>query len=353
MTRILVPTYPTDIHATVVADALATLGHEAVLWQGADFPARQQASVTIASGEDALWEISGPALEIGSSSPFDVVWYRRPVLDPVLPEGMHPGDLHIARRECRAFIRGLWQLIAPNALWINPPGSHDRASKLAQLREASAVGLAVPTTLCSNDPNRIREFICRFRKEVIYKAFAPAQWVRDNGVALAATSEVDIDDLPDDDILRLTPGIFQRRIEKSHELRLTYMGAHLVAASLLSQEVPSGRLDWRMAFDALKVAPASVPAHVDRRCRALLERLGLIFGCIDLIVTPEGEYIFLEINEMGQFLWVEELNPEILMLDPFCEFLIQARSDFLWPRSRRPLRFDELLELRGRRLRSG
>jgi hypothetical protein len=34
------------------------------------------------------------------------------------------------------------------------------------------------------------------------------------------------------------------------------------------------------------------------------ELLGLAFGCIDLIVTPEGEHIFLEVNEMGQFLWV-------------------------------------------------
>jgi hypothetical protein len=31
MTRILIPTYPTDIHATVVADALALRGHQAVL----------------------------------------------------------------------------------------------------------------------------------------------------------------------------------------------------------------------------------------------------------------------------------------------------------------------------------
>src|SRR5579864_5885239 len=218
MTRILVPTYPTDIHATAVADALLHLGHEATLWQGADFPTRQQASVTVSIEEDAHWEVSGPALDIESCPPFDVVWYRRPVLDPVLPDWMHAGDRHIAQRECRAFIRGLWQLVAPGAFWINPLGSHDRASKLFQLREAAAVGLTIPPTLVSNDPCRIKEFLRRYQGEVVYKAFTPAQWVKEEGVALMATSEIGLDDLPDDDVLRLTPGIFQRRIAKAHEL---------------------------------------------------------------------------------------------------------------------------------------
>jgi hypothetical protein len=339
MTRVLIPTYPTDIHATVVADALASLGHDAVLWQGADFPTRQQASLTFSNHAPARWEVSGPALDICSDQAFEVVWNRRPVLDPVLPEDMHPGDRHIARRECLAFTRGLWQLVASEAFWINPLGSHERAAKLVQLHEALAVGLTIPPTLCSNDPKRVQEFLRRYPGEVVYKGYAPAQWVKQNGVALAATSNVDVDDLPDDDVLRLTPGIFQRRIPKSHELRLTYMGHHLSVAKLLSQEVPSGRLDWRMAFDALRVEPACLPDDVDRRCRQLLERLGLVFGCVDIIVTPDGDHVFVEVNEMGQFLWLEELNPQLELLDPFCQFLIQGRVDFTWPVKARSLRF--------------
>src|SRR5260370_10837134 len=160
MTRILIPTCPTDIHATVVADALALRGHQAVLWQGADFPTRQQASLTFANQAGMRWEVSGPALDITSGEPFDVVWYRRPVLDPVLPEDMHPGDRHIAGRECRTFTRGLWQLVAPDAFWINPLGSYEPAAKLVQLREALPDCLTIPMTLCSTDPHRIQGFQC-------------------------------------------------------------------------------------------------------------------------------------------------------------------------------------------------
>lgn len=38
---------------------------------------------------------------------------------------------------------------------------------------------------------------------------------------------------------------------------------------------------------------------------ALVARMGLTYGAIDMILTPNGRYIFLEINPNGQYLWVE------------------------------------------------
>jgi hypothetical protein len=57
--------------------------------------------------------------------------------------------------------------------------------------------------------------------------------------------------------------------------------------------------------------------------------MNLSFGCVDLIVTPSGEYVFLEVNQVGQFLFVEHYTSQCL-LDMFAEFLIQARLDFSW-----------------------
>lgn len=36
--------------------------------------------------------------------------------------------------------------------------------------------------------------------------------------------------------------------------------------------------------------------------------LGLVFGTIDLKITHDGEYVFLEVNPQGQFLYVENLT---------------------------------------------
>jgi glutathione synthase/RimK-type ligase-like ATP-grasp enzyme len=342
MTCVLIVTYPSDIHATVVADALVARGHEVVLWQGADFPTRQQASFSIEDCGRVSWEIAGPRVQMNSLDAIDVVWFRRPVTEPVLPVEMHPGDRIVAQRECSIFSRNLWQLIAPSAFWVNPLASRQRSNaKAIQLQEALAVGLKVPPTLCSNDPEKIRTFLDRYEGQAIYKPFYPAQWVKKRGSALLFTAEVGQDDLPEDEILRLTPGIFQKRIEKDHELRITCIGERLVVAKLLSQEIPSARLDWKLAFAALRVEPGEIPREVEQACRALLLRLGIVFACVDMIVTPEGEYVFLEVNEMGQFLWVEELNEDLRLLDPFCEFLIQGRTDFDWRRSGDNFRFSD------------
>ncbi len=236
MSRILIPTYLKDIHATVVADALRTLGHEAVTWHGADYPTRQLASMSFSPGGQVSWEVSGSEVDFSSAAPFDVVWYRRPVFDPVLPDDMHAGDRLVAERECQEFVKGLWRFVSPAAFWVNPLESRYRSTlKALQLAEAASLGFTTPETLMSNDPARIRRFLDQYPGEVIYKPYLAALWTTETSASYLFASDVTPDDLPEDDVLRLTAGIFQRRVAKAYELRITYMGDHAVPAKLLSQ----------------------------------------------------------------------------------------------------------------------
>ncbi|MCY0725966.1 hypothetical protein OVW19_29935, partial [Klebsiella pneumoniae] len=44
-----------------------------------------------------------------------------------------------------------------------------------------------------------------------------------------------------------------------------------------------------------------LPEDVAARLRALLGRLGLRQGAVDLIRTPQGRHVFLEINPVGEW----------------------------------------------------
>jgi glutathione synthase/RimK-type ligase-like ATP-grasp enzyme len=125
---------------------------------------------------------------------------------------------------------------------------------------------------------------------------------------------------------------------KDYELRVTVMGEHVLAVKIRSQETTEGRLDWRRAYDGLAMEPYSLSPAVADHCRQLVRRLGLVFGCLDFIVTPAGEYVFLEVNEMGQFLFVERYTG-LPLLDAFCEFLLQGRVDFDWRPEEASLRY--------------
>ena len=51
--------------------------------------------------------------------------------------------------------------------------------------------------------------------------------------------------------------------------------------------------------------PVELPCEVADRCRLLVRELDLLYGAIDLVRTPDGRYVFLEINPNGQYLWIE------------------------------------------------
>jgi glutathione synthase/RimK-type ligase-like ATP-grasp enzyme len=339
MSRILIASYAGDYHSTVVAMALRQKGHEPVLWYAPDFPTMQHGTIEI-EGPAYSWSVVGEELDERSTA-FDVVWFRRPSA-PIVSADLHPGDRHIAERACAAFYRALWNLVAPDAFWVNPPSSRNADIKPLQLIEAARVGFSIPPTLCSNDPARIRAFLDRYRGETVYKSFGPAVWETEGGVAQLFTSPVGHDDLPDDDLLQASVGMFQRRIAKKYELRVTAIGERLFAAKLHSQQNELAREDWRRAFKTLQLEATELPAEVSEKCIAVMKRLGLLFGCFDLIVTNDDEYVFLEVNPMGAFLWLEENDPSLLVTDAFCELLIQRTAQFQWTAASAGIRYAEL-----------
>jgi hypothetical protein len=339
---VLVPVHFNDTHAKAVRRALVSKGHEAVLLHGGDYPTRLQTSIEIEEEGGLSWKLSGSALQVADKH-FDVVWYRRPTA-PVFPESMPPGEKEVAFREWEGLSRGFWDLVAPQAFWVNPLESRTRAlSKPTQLAIAAQVGLRIPPTLFSNSPVEIRKFIARFPGEAIYKGFRPAVWETEDGLERLLTTRVELDDLPDDPALLLCPGVFQRRIEKKYEIRATFMGDYCIAARLLSQENKDTEVDWRTASYKVPVVPEELPDEVAGRCRLLMRDLGIVFGCFDFIVTPGGDYVFLEVNEMGQFLWLEEAVPEMLLLESFCSFLVHRGLDKSWRPSGEVVRLADFL----------
>jgi hypothetical protein len=231
--------------------------------------------------------------------------------------------------------------VGASSFWVNPVGSFSRASlKLEQLKAAALSGLKLPRTLLSNDPFKIREFVRSH--EAIYKAFYPVSWRKEDGLIALFSAPLTEQDLPEDGVLRAIPGIFQERVPKAFELRITAIGRHLFAAALDSQAIPAARVDWRAAATSVPVSTFDLPEAVAKSCRQIMADLGLVFGCFDLIVTPSGDFVFLEVNEMGAFLWIEEQNPELRLLDAFCELLIQRTPDFALSRPAASIRLEEV-----------
>ena len=106
--------------------------------------------------------------------------------------------------------------------------------------------------------------------------------------------------------VRVTPCLFQKNIPKLFEVRTTVVGHRTFSAAIYSQENEETRHDWRRGGPELRMEPYDLPMDVSKMITKLTSALDLVYGAIDMIVTPEGEHVFLEINPSGQFGFVEQ-----------------------------------------------
>jgi len=189
---------------------------------------------------------------------------------------------------------------AMDALWINPPALDASAShKPYQLALAQTLGLEIPQTMMTSDPEEAREFWRACDGDVIYKQFVALQeaWSETRRLGEAEAQVADA-------AIRLAPVIFQRRVAAVADLRVTIIGDEVFAAAVDVRDLAYD-LDVRMNLDAKHVAH-DLPDDVADMLRALMRRLGLVYGAIDLRLAEDGRYVFLEINPAGQFLYVEQ-----------------------------------------------
>jgi glutathione synthase/RimK-type ligase-like ATP-grasp enzyme len=189
-------------------------------------------------------------------------------------------------------------------LWINHPKQERSAkSKPAQLFAAREVGLDIPRTLVTNDPDAVRQFVAGSGAQIVYKGLSQPRDV-EPGKALF-TGLLTRERLAEIDLIRFTPGIFQERVEKSHELRVTVIGSRIFSAKIESQALAQAALDWRPFLQDLKYEAIQLPPEIEAKILALMKIFGLVYGAFDFIVTPDGRYVFLEVNPSGQYMWIE------------------------------------------------
>ena len=106
------------------------------------------------------------------------------------------------------------------------------------------------------------------------------------------------------DRVRLAPVIFQECIPGGFDIRVTMVGDRVFPAEIRAGE-SAYDLDFRVDTEHAPIAVHALPGAVEDRLRVMMRRMGLRYGAVDLRRSPEGDYVFLEINPAGQWLFIE------------------------------------------------
>lgn len=175
-------------------------------------------------------------------------------------------------------------------------------TKIAMLLEAKKAGLNIPHTIISTNKKDISALI-KLKKYVITKSIKDGTVVYyENGMFSMHTRIIS-----DDDIEKISdcffPSLIQECLDKEYELRIFYLMGKCYTMAIFSQLDEQTKIDFRNYNWAKpnRNVPYKLPRVIERKIKLLMNAVGLNTGSIDMVKTKKGDYVFLEINPVGQF----------------------------------------------------
>ncbi len=254
--------------------------------------------------------------EVGS------VWYRRPThitANTALPII----EKEFIEREARS---GLWGLIRTiPGLWVNHPDAIREASyKARQLQVAHSLGLDIPRTLITNNPEALKQFHIECGGKIIYKLLGFPLYKADDLPISTYTNLVPDEMLNQAHRVTATAHMFQEYIEKVCDLRVIVIGQKVFAAEMypLSEET---RIDFRKDYGALRYAVHSLPDAIRTALLEMSRYYRLNYAAVDMLYTSACRYVYVETNPAGQFGWLE--GPTDLPLYQSLARLLATRNE--------------------------
>lgn len=259
----------------------------------AEFPSSARATIELSEGHHRTYQSDGETIDLDTVIS---VWWRRPERCE-LPPVYHGIDRTFVAAECDHFVTGLlWSL---DCLWINSPLYEPAASrKVQQLTIARQLGLRIPRTIVTSNPDAASNFLKSLGRGSVFKRVGASPG------PFCQTTRLTKDWLPRLRTITSCPTIFQEYIEPIADYRIVWLDGQLWPFEIdaTSSSIPEDtRLD-----PALPCRLTSFDAGLCALLYKLMRALNLLFGVLDLRLGIDGNMYFFEVNPAGQFAYLED-----------------------------------------------
>lgn len=332
MSSVLIVTTGQDTHAALVAAALKITGNCPLLWYSSNYPHQQGRSIRISESSESLALRDGFG-EPTSVGPVDAVWLRRPKPPAIDWDCIHRDDRDFLLYSSRMYNSALWTALpdlleSERCFWVNAPESAASAeNKIAQLLVARRLGWRVPNTLISNSEDDVLAFIREASGKVVRKSFLTYAWQDERAVKTSNTSLVTADDVLAGDVSCYSD-IYQEFIDKKSEVRVVFFGNQYYAVEVANNQDETLVDFRRLHSDAKALRMITLDNGTIEKCRRLMREMGLCSATIEFAIDTNGDEVFLECNQAGQFLWLINYFPELPLLQDFVEFLLSGDPEY-------------------------
>jgi hypothetical protein len=305
---VLLLSHPLDGHIEPIRRVLQSWDVEVLCMDLAEVPLHASFSASLETGR---WNGHLRTQErVIDLDQIQAVWWRRPT-HAVPPPAYTPAESAFWVRENE---RGFTSMLLPppgmlTPFWVSHPDAiRHAARKPFQLVTAQTLGLRVPRTLLTTDPQAVRDFYDTCHGRLICKAIA--RGVIESGEEdqpgekrFVYTSAVTQEHLAHIEHVSMMAHYFQEVVSKVLDVRVVIIGKQVFAVEIQSPDEGPVHLDWRRDYSQLTYTVHQLPQELEQKLAQLVRLNGLQFSSMDLILEEDGNYRFIEQNPNGQFLW--------------------------------------------------
>lgn len=178
----------------------------------------------------------------------------------------------------------------------------NETNKLENLMIAKSVGLNIPSTVISSKKNILMDFHKSNNGKVITKTINQSGGITwENYGLYGLTGLVTLNSIKRS--FTHWASKLQNKIDKKYEIRLFYLNEKIFASAIFSQSNKKTLIDFRNYDSEIpnRVVPYKLPKTIERKIIAFMFAINMKSGSIDMIVDDNNEFIFLEVNPIGQF----------------------------------------------------
>jgi glutathione synthase/RimK-type ligase-like ATP-grasp enzyme len=307
---ILLVTLTGDIHGLAVQAAIRRRGAACHIIESDQISSRESINYSVSTGGKEAGVYRTSDNELIDVSEIDVIWWRRfGSHQRIESDGLDQAHRSLIDNDCAGALAGSLHNLF-RGWWVSSPKATIYASnKLHQLAAASRCGWRIPDTVVTQSPSVVQNFYARHGGRVIIKPVAGTpgpllftQYLREEHFSCI-------------DSICASPAMYQEYIPGSRHIRLNCFGSQSYAGL-----IDSPHLDWRPDLN-VPISTWTVPSSIHAAVRTVLDRLGLEMGIIDIKETPNGDYVWLEVNPQGQFLFLEGITGQPLT-ELFTDYLL-------------------------------
>ncbi len=185
---------------------------------------------------------------------------------------------------------------------LTNPVDQREVNKPHILTIAKEAGLNIPPTIITGIKKELTKFYQEHGSAIVKPISNPDFFQIGGQMHMSYTEVIDeefIEELPD----KFTPCLAQKKIEKDIEIRIFVLDDEIYSMAIFSQNDQQTQVDFRRYNNDKpnRNVPYQLPTEIEEKIRIFMQKANLNNGSIDMIKSVTGEFIFLEINPVGQF----------------------------------------------------